>query len=121
MASEELTSTALAELLSQIRQAKADASEASGEAGAATKQACERFSVESKAFSWVVYLSNQEADKRNAVIRSFLALSEKAGFFDQADLFDDLPQRLGLGIGAKSGERPAVDVKLAILGAPNES
>lgn len=85
-----LTPSALAEVLSQIRLAKAEASEASGEAGAASKAACERYHIEPKALNWVTWLSNQETDRRSSVLRSFARLAEKAGFFDQRDLFDDV-------------------------------
>lgn len=109
-----LTPSALAVVLSQIRQAKAEASEASGEAGAASKAACERYHIEAKALNWVTWLSNQEADRRISVLRSFAKLAEKAGFFDQRDLFDDTGAQFDKFAELTNGQDTAV--KGAILG-----
>lgn len=80
----------LRKLIREATAAKAAASEASGEHGSIVKNACERFNIEKKAFSFIRGLNEMESPKRLAVFRQIIDFGGKLGHFDQIDAFDDI-------------------------------
>lgn len=81
----------LQRVVQDIIRHKANASENSGLAGAATKNACERYNLDKKALGLVTGLVKaKDQGKATATLRGILEMSLKLGLFDQIDAFDDM-------------------------------
>jgi hypothetical protein len=89
-ARQEITADELRAVIGEINGHKEDASEASGLAGKATQQACERFGIDRHALTVVRKFWAMEPAKRGGILRAVLRYSDKAGFFDEDDMFDPL-------------------------------
>lgn len=85
-----IAATDLKRVVKDILRHKAAASDNSGLAGQATKQAIEQYSLDRKALSTVVSLSKQEPAQAQGTLRAMLDYSDKLGLFDAVDAFDDL-------------------------------
>lgn len=80
----------LKRVVTGITRHKEAASENSGLAGQATKDAIERYNLDRKALSTVVSLSKKETAQAQATLRGLIDYADKLGMFDGIDLFDDL-------------------------------
>lgn len=80
----------LKRVVSDIKRHKENASEHSGLAGQAAKQAIDRYKLDRKGLSFVVGLSKRETVEAQASLRATIDYADKLGMFDQVDAFDDL-------------------------------
>jgi len=81
----------LKRVVKDIIRHKNNASENSGLAGQATKQACDQYGLDKKALGLVVSLSKQnDVGKAQSTLRGVVEYADKLGLFDQIDAFDDL-------------------------------
>lgn len=82
----------------------AEASERNGAAGSIVKNALDRYGLDRKAFRFVLGLAKMETTKRQATIRSLIELSDKMGYFEDVDMFDDVIETMS---NIVEGKRPA--------------
>ncbi|WP_336801761.1 hypothetical protein [Kaistia sp. MMO-174] len=80
----------LKRVVKDINRHKENASENSGLAGQATKQAIEQYGLDRKALTFVVGLSRNETAKQQGTLRGVLDYADKLGMFDWIDMFDDM-------------------------------
>ncbi len=81
----------LQRVVTDIIRHKANASENSGLAGQATKNACERYNLDKKALGLVTGLVKaDDQGKAIGTLRGVIDYADKLGLFDQMDAFDDL-------------------------------
>ena len=98
----------LKRVVKDILRHKANASENSGLAGQATKQACEQYSLDKKALGLVVGLSKQnDVAKAQSTLRAIVDYADKLGMFDQVDFYDDLIPTMERIIERAKNTRPA--------------
>ena len=79
----------LKKAIAEVNRHKKHASENAGLAGKATQNAVELYGLEKKAFTMCARMTNVEPPVRQAQLRALLDYSEKLGFFDEIDMFDD--------------------------------
>jgi hypothetical protein len=84
----------LKKLLDEASRQKALASEYQGHHGAVIKNGVERYGLEKNALTFVRRLRDMEEGKRQGVLRAVLDYSNKMGYFDQIDAFDDINQTM---------------------------
>ena len=85
-----VTTEDLRRVVADISKNKTQASNYAGLAGKATQSAVEQYGLEKTALTFVRRLNDMEEGKRQSVLRSLVDYSNKLGFFDQIDAFDDL-------------------------------
>jgi len=108
----------LKRVVADIIRHKNNASENSGLAGQATKQACDQYGLDKKALGLVVSLSKQnDVGKAQSTLRGVVDYADKLGLFDQMDAFDDLIPAMERIIERAKNARPAAGVP---AGTPSE-
>lgn len=90
----EISADELKRVIKEHGRQSSSASEYAGLAGQAVKTAIDRYSLDRKAFRYILGMNKQEEQKRQATIRQTIELAHKAGFFDQTDAFDDVLDRM---------------------------
>jgi hypothetical protein len=86
---QEITPERFREVVAEIVEAKAKASEQAGTVGKLTSQAVETYGLEKNGFTFVRKLMGMEAAKGQSALRAALDYADKAGMFDQKDAFND--------------------------------
>lgn len=87
---EAITPERFREVVAELVEAKAKASEASGSVGKMTSQAVDTYGLEKNAFTFVRKLMGMETAKRQAAIRATIDYADKAGMLAQKDAFNDV-------------------------------
>jgi hypothetical protein len=80
----------LKRIVKEHQRQTATAQEYNGRAGQAIKTFIDNFSVDRKAFRFVLGLSKMEETKRQATLRQVIDLAHKLEMFDAVDAFDDV-------------------------------
>lgn len=80
----------LKRVVTGINRHKEAASENSGLAGQATKDAIERYGLDRKALTTVAGLAKKDIAQAQGTLRGMIDYADKLGMFDGVDMFDDL-------------------------------
>lgn len=102
-----VSATDLRRVIKDFNRHKENASENSGLAGQAIKQAVDQYGLDRKALTLVAGLAKKEPDKAQGTIRAFMDYADKAGLLDQMDAFDDLIPTLERIVERAKNVRPA--------------
>lgn len=84
-----LNVSALKSAIKDINRHKESASEASGRAGNATKNACETYNFNKKALTLVAGLAKKEPAQQLEVLGAVVSYAAAMGMFDGSDMFND--------------------------------
>ena len=80
----------LKRVIGNINDFKSAASESAGLAGKETQNAVELYGLDKTALTFNARLSRMETAKRQGILRAQIDYSDKLGFFDEIDAFDDV-------------------------------
>lgn len=108
----------LKRVITGINKSKEKAAEFVGQAGQATKQACDDHNLDKKALTFVAGLARKEPSQQEATLRAVIEYADKFGMLDQISMFDDLiPTLEGIVKRASNsqGATPAQTEKKSVI------